>query len=268
MHLWAWWRASRTFSLAEHKVPDFPSFKCFEARCLTPEALLIVSIYRPPRANSNSITDFSNLLTTICPTFSRLVVLGDFKIHVDDPRCTLAVDFFSLLDCHLSLLDCLPLIQHVQGPTHKHCHPLDLVVTGDVPISNTHILELDVSDHYVVLLDAMITPPASSSKCSITFSKTKDIDHTLLTCAFSSALSETHSSLSLKEHVHCYNSTLHDGLHRFADEKTQLMSFQHPAPWYNHQLRSLKSEGRRIERRLRQTGLIVHHLPLRQHRKM
>lgn len=180
MHLWAWWGASNTFSLAEHKVPDFPSFKCLEARCLTPEALLIVSIYRPPMANSNSRTDFSNLLTTICPTFSRLVVLGDFNIHVDAPRCTLAVDF-------LSLLDCLPLIQHVQGPTHKHGHPLDLVVTSDVPVSNTHILELDASDHYVVLLDAMITPPAFSSKCSITFSKTKDIDHTLLTCAFSSA---------------------------------------------------------------------------------
>ena len=83
---------------------------------------------------------------TLCPTFSRLVVLGVFNIHVDAPKCPLAVDF-------LNLLDCLPLTQHVQGPTHKHGHTLDLAITADGSVTNTHVLELGISDHSVVLLD-------------------------------------------------------------------------------------------------------------------
>ena len=67
------------------------------------------------------------------------MVLGVFNIHVDAPKCPLAVDF-------LNLLDCLPLTQHVQGPTHNHGHTLDLAITG---VS----LELGISDHSVVLLD-------------------------------------------------------------------------------------------------------------------
>ena len=62
----------------------------------------------------------------------------------------------------------------------------------------------------------MITPPTSSSKRSITFRKMKDIDHVLLSYALFSALSEPDSALSLEEHVHHYNSTLLDGLNRFA----------------------------------------------------
>ena len=62
----------------------------------------------------------------------------------------------------------------------------------------------------------MITPPTSSSKRSITFRKMKDIDHVLLSYTLSSALTEPDPALSLEEHVHHYNSTLLDGLNRFA----------------------------------------------------
>ena len=47
-----------TFHLVELQVPDSPSLECLAARCLTPEPRLIVSIYRPPRANPTFISDF------------------------------------------------------------------------------------------------------------------------------------------------------------------------------------------------------------------
>ena len=53
-----------TFATAEIRVPDLPSFECLAAKCLAPEPLLIVSIYRPPKANKTFISDFSSLLTT------------------------------------------------------------------------------------------------------------------------------------------------------------------------------------------------------------
>ena len=113
----------------------------------------------------------------------------------------------------------------------------------------------------------MITPPTSSSKRSITFRKMKDIDHVLLSYTLSSALTEPDPALSLEEHVHHYNSTLLDGLDRFAPEKTRLVSFHRSAPWFTDHLRALKSEGRKIERRFRQTGLTVHKLSFREHQK-
>ena len=52
----------------------------------------------------------------------RLLVLGDFNIHVDVPNGIDAVKF-------LDLLESLGLEQHVTEPTHIFGHRLDLVIT-------------------------------------------------------------------------------------------------------------------------------------------
>lgn len=118
---------------------------------------------------------------------------------------------------------------------------------------NTQILELGISDHQVVLEDGVFPPPASRTKRSITFHRIKDIDFDML------------SSVSHWKSKFITTTTLQTGLDWFVPLKMRQVSFCHSVPWFTAQLRALKSEGRKIERRLRQTGLTVHQLAHHQH---
>ena len=56
----------------------------------------------------------------------QLIILGDFNYHLDCINNSLATQFKSLLKSS-------NLSQHVVGPTHKHGHTLDLVITRSIP---------------------------------------------------------------------------------------------------------------------------------------
>jgi hypothetical protein len=63
------------------------------------------------------------------------VVCGDFKVHIDDVEDANSIKQQRMLDAH----DC---VQHVDQPTHKVNHTLDLVVTR----SDTVVSKLKVGD--------------------------------------------------------------------------------------------------------------------------
>ena len=48
----------------------------------------------------------------------KVIMVGDFHIHVDDLSSTLAADF-------LNVTEAFNFIQHVSGPTHIGGHTLD-----------------------------------------------------------------------------------------------------------------------------------------------
>lgn len=101
---------------------------------------------------------------------TRIVILGDFNIHIDNPSCHLAAEF-------LSLIDCLGLQQHVKAPTHTKGHTLDLVIT-DAPINNLEINDLGVSDHKLVSMAFSCMLPTIRPKRQISFRNWKQIDPT------------------------------------------------------------------------------------------
>lgn len=53
---------------------------------------------------------------------SRLLIVGDFNIHVDDDSDPFARYF-------INIKDSFHFAQHVSGPTHSKGHTLDLVLT-------------------------------------------------------------------------------------------------------------------------------------------
>ncbi|CAM4635850.1 unnamed protein product [Leuciscus chuanchicus] len=48
---------------------------------------------------------------------------------------------------------------------------------------------------------------------------------------------------------------------------TREVNFERSAPWFTQELRQMKTEGRILERRCKQTGLTVHNLAFRDHQK-
>ncbi len=94
-------------------------------------------IYRPPKY---LINDFSDILSGIMPNYDRILIIGDFNIHICCSTKPLVKDF-------LSLIDSFNLIQSVMCSTHEHGRALDLVLLCGLPVSN-----LEISDFFFVLI--------------------------------------------------------------------------------------------------------------------
>ena len=89
-----------------------------------------LSLYRVPPSVQNKIqkssfiTDFGDLIEQTSNLSEKLIILGDFNIHVDNNNDSEANQF-------LDLLDAFGLKQHVSGSTHVRGHTLHLVISRD-----------------------------------------------------------------------------------------------------------------------------------------
>ncbi|KAJ8366482.1 hypothetical protein AAFF_G00353500 [Aldrovandia affinis] len=112
-----------------------PTFSSFEAQLVkvgSADPLLVITIYRPTdsrvfKETKNFISQFSTFPTDIIPNHDRVLILGDFNIHVDNPIRAFESEF-------MDLIQSFGLIQHVSGSTRKGGHTLDLVLSLDLPI--------------------------------------------------------------------------------------------------------------------------------------
>ena len=90
--------------------------------------ILYVVVYRPPPSKENCLktseylNDFDDFLTFINSFGSKILMLGDFNIHVDTPNKWDAKRF-------LMSIETAGLYQHIHEPTHKDGHTLDLILT-------------------------------------------------------------------------------------------------------------------------------------------
>ena len=126
-------------------VKNFTSFEvklfllvnCFQ----TP--LLCALVYRLPKATSCFIHDFSDLLSSMAIHSDKMLILGDFNIHVCCPTKPMVNEF-------LTILDSFNLTQSVCGPTHVKGHTLDLVLSSGISIDTFEITNAAISDHFLI----------------------------------------------------------------------------------------------------------------------
>ena len=77
----------------------------------------LLVIYRPPYSSKHKYTasqflsEFSSLLESIILSSGRLIITGDFNIHLDNTECNDAIQFKDLISS-------CGLVQHVNVPTH------------------------------------------------------------------------------------------------------------------------------------------------------
>lgn len=90
-----------------------------------------ILVYRPPGPAASFLIDFSDFLSSIIK-LDRVIIVGDFNIHVDNDTCTNASEF-------VNITESINFTQHVVGPTHNKGHTLDLVFSYGVNINNVCI---------------------------------------------------------------------------------------------------------------------------------
>ena len=174
----------------------------------------------------------------------------DFNFHVDDNGNANAKQFHDLLFS-------ADLKQHVNGPTHRLGHTLDLLITRDVDtlISHTRILPDPLSDHQVVVCFINLPRPPAT-RITVTRCKTRDIDLD----AFQKDICSVFSKVSVDDLdgvITLFDDTLRLLLNKYAPEQTRKITLRPHAPWFSEELRELKRVKRRCERKFQSTKLSI-----------
>lgn len=243
---------NQQYSLRPVTVPLFSSFECLVLTVSECHSTAIATVYRPPKANKDFLSEFVDLLSYLCLKFERTLFWGDFNIQMDKKDSALTKDFGSLLEC-------FGLIQSVDCSTHNKGHILDLVISNGSFVSKLSTVELGLSDHLALFFDMHIPVANTASSRILTYRKWRSIDSSDFSVFINSSLSSFSSSDPLETKVSMLNSVLSSGLDLFAPQKSRSVSFARPAPWYNEDLRTMKTSCRKMERRWRCSGLSVHH---------
>lgn len=116
----------------------------FIVNCQNPVCCIL--IYRPPfKPNSIFLVEFSDFISSIVINHDRIIIVGNFNIHVDNRYAT---EF-------LNITDSFNLMQHVSGSTHNRGHTLDPVFTIGLSINSLSLIDL-VSDHKCILFHSCI----------------------------------------------------------------------------------------------------------------
>ena len=178
-------------------------------------SFLFAIIYRPPNSSHNQfLADLSNFLENISSTPSELVIMGDFNIHVDDHS-----DYFA--SSFQSLLDNFDLNQHINSPTHKHGHTLDLIITrNDSSILDSTIHEPFLSDHSAICCKFPATHVTYQTRTTKTYRQISSIIVDKLSADIYNSTLYSNLSCNLNEYSDQLSSALSSLLEKHAPLKT------------------------------------------------
>ncbi|XP_056593208.1 uncharacterized protein LOC130412099 isoform X1 [Triplophysa dalaica] len=216
---------------------------------------ILAIVYRPPGHHTDFIKDFGGFLSELVLAADRVLVVGDFNIHVDNDTDALGLAFKDTLNS-------MGVSQHVSGPTHLRNHTLDLILSYGINVDDVKIVQQseDISDHHLILCLLHWPTAANQTPCykygrTIT-STTKD--------AFLDNLPELSKISSMSNNVddfdttiENFNSTFSEILDTVAPLRLKKIKNSSPTPWYNEHTQTLKKASRKMERNFKKTNLEV-----------
>ncbi len=216
--------------------------------------MLCIIVYRPPSQSKAFLSEFSELLTVVMPRYDRLLILGDFNIHVCCPTNSLATDF-------LHLIDSFNLVQSVTFPTHVKKHILVLVLSSGLSLSNLASYDICVSDHKAILFETGLPVPAPNlpvptyvrilnSATPTLFSSAYTADSIIPVIEYSSTHLATEALLNL------FHTTCLHILDSIAPLKVKVRR-KIANPWLDESTCSIHRECRKAERKWAKDGLQV-----------
>ncbi len=126
----------------------------------SPMMFVLAPLYRPPRHHTDFIKEFADFLSELVLAADKVLIVGDFNIHVDIEKDALGSAF-------IDILDSIGVRQHMSGPTHFRNHTLDLILSHGIDVNGVEILQQsdDISDHYLVSCILHIAKATNSTPC-------------------------------------------------------------------------------------------------------
>ncbi|KAI5086606.1 hypothetical protein C0J45_23322, partial [Silurus meridionalis] len=120
----------------------------------------LVTVYRPPGPYADFLQEFACFLSDLLINFDKVLLVGDFIIHVDNVNDALGLAF-------VDLLNSFGVKQNVTGPTRRFNHTLNLIISHGADATDFDILPQsdDITDHYLKLYTLPVEQSSRVSPC-------------------------------------------------------------------------------------------------------
>ena len=217
-------------------------------------AITVEGLYHPPYSDTNKCTDamflddLAEFLEEVLTSYKNIIIAGDFNLHVDDKENPDAQVF-------VDLLTAFGLQNHIDFPTHKSKHTLDLIISEC--ISHLEVKEASpeqyLSDHTSVISHLSIDElPLEVKKC--TYRRLKEIDTDEISTKLDNAC-ENFATTDLETMIEDLEKQLKLVLDEVAPEKTKTIVVRPTNPWFTEDVKSQKRLMRNRERTWRKYRL-------------
>ena len=147
--------------------------------------------------------------------------------------------------------------QHVQQPTHKTGHILDLVITrsGECRVQSLTVHDYEISDHHLITFD-VAKQLNTTKRPQIAVRSLKRLDASAFASDVSQALVAcTSTAPDLEDKVSAYNTVLTNALNHHAPLKTISIKGENTKPWYTDEIHMARQKRRQLERKYLKNGL-------------
>ncbi len=197
------------------------------------------------------MSEFDTFLTDLYVIPGKLLLLGDFNFHVDNPTKTDVNGF-------LQAISAASLVQHVTGPTHSHGHTLDLVFTRDFEfiIKKCSVRDMLMSDHSVVSLELTIAAN-QHERITRTSRNYRAIDRDRFTDSLQQSTQLFSQHGDAESGFEWYNGTLRGLLDSFAPVIVKTCAARPRMPWYSKEIHLARRRKRRAERKWRKSDSTI-----------
>ena len=239
--------------LTKCKKDSYKSFEHIECtlKSSSSEFLRIICIYRPGTGLHSKVSefceDFDDYLNNIMKKHGKILIAGDFNIHLEDANHPDTVRFLSVINQH-------SLKQHVNEPTHIGGGTIDLVLTRDLINERLDIGDIQVfitnssSDHFLIKFPCRFIHSKITEKRKVSGRKVGDINlenfkHDLMT----SDLNDSNKFINVDHATNLYNCELS----RLLNKHAPLIEFQireGQPDWLDTQCQKAKKHRRKCER--------------------
>jgi len=220
---------------------------------LNNQKVIVNVVYRPPKNKllADFFMEFEDMTDTLHSNSGKLLICGDFNVHVD---ATSNINSQKLQ----SILNSKDLVQHILYPTHSSGHILDLVISrlNELHFWNFKYDHSVTSDHCCLMFTSNIPKPPKPVK-EVFCRKWKNINVDCLNSDLDSAFKHTtHDDVvPLVDH---YNNSVVKVINKHAPATKRTVTVHHQTLWYTDEIRQAKRERRRLERVMRKSKLTVH----------
>ncbi len=119
---------------------------------------VLATVYRPQGDHTDFIKEFGDFISELVLAADKVLIVGDFNIHIDNEKDALRSAF-------LHILNSIGVRQHWSGPAHCRNHTLDVILSHGIDVNGVEVLQQcdDISDHYLVLCKLHIAKAVNST---------------------------------------------------------------------------------------------------------
>uniref|UniRef100_A0A8C5GPT6 Reverse transcriptase domain-containing protein n=1 Tax=Gouania willdenowi TaxID=441366 RepID=A0A8C5GPT6_GOUWI len=218
----------------------------------TCQPVLFAIIYRPPGPYSEFLSEFSEFISNLVLSSDKILIVGDFNIHVDK-------DSDSLSSAFMSLIDSVGFFQTINEATHRLNHTLDLVLTYGLDINELKVYPENplLSDHFLISFNIILEDLALCNKI-VTSRNLSNSAVAKFKEAIPAALNSVHHPINnydinynpsqLDLLVDSSASLLKSTLDSIAPLREKTIKRQRKAPWFSSETHTLKQTTRKLER--------------------